>query len=59
MEDLKKTFLNEKTKCEICDKEFKNNKYLKQHFIRVHTPNEFEYQCNICQKVFRLKSNLT
>ena len=40
-------------KCEICDKEFKNNNALKKHFNNVHNFVK-EHQCNICQKVFKL-----
>ena len=27
-------------KCEICDKDFKNNKFLKQHLGNVHNPEK-------------------
>ena len=60
MSDKSMTSLDKKIKmykCEICDKEFKSNGCLKQHFRNVHNPEE-EHQCNICQKVFRLKSQL-
>ena len=36
-------------KCEICDKEFKNNGILKNHFDIVHGFVK-GIQCNICQK---------
>ena len=36
-------------KCEICDKEFKNNDGLKKHINVVHN-FEKEHQCVICQK---------
>ena len=45
-------------KCEICDKEFKTNNGLKNHFNLVHKLMK-EHQCNICQKVFKLQSQLT
>ena len=45
-------------KCEICDKEFKNNQYLRQHFNNVHNLTG-EHHCNICQKVFKLQNKLT
>ena len=45
-------------RCEICDKEFKSSKGLKNHFILVHKLMK-EHQCNICQKVFKLQSQLT
>jgi len=38
-------------KCEICDKEYKNNRGLKNHFNIIHNL-EKEHQCNICQKFF-------
>ena len=54
--------LHEKTKitfkCEICDKEFKNNNGLKKHFNVVHNFVK-EHQCNICQKVYKIQSQLT
>ena len=45
-------------KCEICDKEFKNNNGLKIHINVVHNLVK-EHQCNICQRVFKLQSQLT
>ena len=45
-------------KCEICEKEFKSNNILKNHFNIVHKLME-EHQCNICQKGFKLQSQLT
>ena len=45
-------------KCEICDKEFKSNNCLKNHFNIVHKLMT-ELQCNICQKVFKLQAQLT
>ena len=58
MSDLKKLGQSQiPLKCEICDKEFKNNIGLKQHVNKVHNFKE-EYQCNICQKVFKIQSNL-
>ena len=44
-------------KCEICDKEFKNNQGLKKHFNIIHNL-EKKHQCNICQKVFKFHSEL-
>ena len=41
-------------KCEICDEEFKSNSGLRKHFNIVHKLMK-EHQCNICQKVFKLK----
>ena len=38
-------------KCEICDKEFKSNSGLKNHFNLVHKLMK-ENQCKICQKGF-------
>ena len=46
-------------KCEICDKEFKNNNGLKKHFNNIHGNSEKEHQCNICQKLFDIQSQLT
>ena len=46
------------SKCEICEKEFKNNNGLKCHFNFVHSL-EKEYQCNICQNAYKLQSQLT
>ena len=47
-------------KCEICEKEFKNNDDLKKHFNVVHNNLVKEHhQCNICQKVFRHHGKLT
>ena len=45
-------------KCEICDKEYKNNKGLKNHFNIIHNL-EKEYCCNICQKIFNVQGELT
>ena len=45
-------------KCEICDKEFKSNKGLKNHLKIVHKLME-KNQCNICQKDFKLHRQLT
>ena len=45
-------------KCDICEKEFKNNNGLKMHFNIVHNFVK-EHQCNICQKVFKLNNQLT
>ena len=45
-------------KCEICDKEFKNNKSLEYHVNIIHNL-EKNYLCNICQKVFYAQSRLT
>ena len=44
--------------CEICDKEFKSNTALRNHFNIVHKLMK-EHQCNICQSVFKLQSQLT
>ena len=46
-------------KCEICDKEFKNNKSLKNHFNIIHNYLEKKHQCNICQKYFNIQSQLS
>ena len=43
--------------CEICEKEFKSNSSLKNHFNIVHKLME-EHQCNICQSVFKLQRQL-
>ena len=40
-------------KCEICDKEFKSNTGLKNHFNIVHKLMK-EHQCNVCEKKFKL-----
>ena len=45
-------------KCEICDKEFRSNNGLKNHSNIVHKLIK-EHQCNICQKKFKLRSQLT
>ena len=59
MENHKKLRQNQiPLKCEICDKEFKSNKGLKEHINIVHKLMK-EHQCNICQKVFKLQSQLT
>ena len=44
-------------KCEICDKEFKTNNGLKNHFNLVHKLMK-EHQCNICQKVVGFQCQL-
>ena len=44
-------------KCEICDKEFKSNSGLKNHFNIVHKLMK-ENQCKICQKGFKHQSEL-
>ena len=43
--------------CEICDKEFKSNNGLKNHFNIVHKLMK-KYQCNICQSIFKLQCHL-
>ena len=45
-------------KCEICDKEVKSSKGLKRHFNIIHDL-EREHQCNICQRIFNVQSQLT
>ena len=45
-------------KCEICDREFKNNNGLRCHFNGAHKMVR-ELKCNICQSVFNLQSKLT
>ena len=50
--------LNNPFKCEICDKEFKSNNGLKNHFNIVHKLMK-ERRCNICQKVFKLTNELS
>ena len=44
-------------KCEICEKEFKSNNGLKNHFNIVHKLMK-EYECKIFQKVFKLQTQL-
>ena len=46
------------SKCEICDKVFKNNNGLKKHSYIVHNYVK-EHQCNICQRYFKIHSKLT
>ena len=58
MANLNKTRQN-LLKCEICDKEFKSSKGLKNHIDIVHKLMEEHHQCNTCQKVFKLQSQLT
>ena len=51
MDNSKKFVLNQiplTHKCEICYKDFKNIRGLKNHFNTVHDL-EKEYKCNICQ----------
>ena len=45
-------------KCEICDKEYKYNKGLKNHVNITHNLGK-ECRCNICQKVFNSQKQLT
>ena len=57
MDNLKKLKQNQiQLKCEICDKEFKTNNGLKNHFDITHNL-EKEYQCNICQRFLIFKGN--
>ena len=56
MADLNKS-RQDPLKCEICDKDFKSNNGLKNHFNIVHKLMK-EHQCNICQKVFKLQTQL-
>ena len=67
MDNLKKLRQNQiSLNCEICDKGFTNKNGLKQrdplclkyHFNVTHN-SEKKHQCNICQKVFYIKSQLT
>ena len=59
MSDLKTLGQNKiSLKCEICDKEFKNNNGLRRHFNIVHNCVK-EHQCNVCQKVFKIHSELS
>ena len=52
MEDIAATM---QYKCEICEKMFKNNNGLRNHFNIVHAfVKGIDHQCNICQKVFEL-----
>ena len=58
MSDLKKLEENQiPLKCEICDKEFKSNNGLKYHFNITHNL-EKGHQCDICQKVFNIESQV-
>ena len=58
MDNLKKLVQEQiPLKCEICCKDFKNIRGLKNHFNTVHDL-EKEYKCNICQKVFNIQSQL-
>ena len=57
LDDLRQQQINT-LRCEICDKEFKSNNGLKNHFNIVHKLMK-EPQCNICQKVFKLQTQLT
>ena len=51
--------INKKYKCEICEKVFKNNNGLRQHFKIVHNfVKGHEYQCNICQDEFNDTTSL-
>ena len=56
MADLNKSRQNP-FKCEICDKEFRDIKGLKNHLNLVHKLMG-EHQCNICQSVFKLQKQL-
>ena len=45
-------------KCEICDKEFKNNKCLKNHFNIIHKNSEKKHQCNIWGNLEQIRTFL-
>ena len=58
MNNLKKLGQDQtQLKCEICDKEFNHSNGLKYHFNITHNLDK-EYQCDICQKVFNIESQV-
>ena len=44
--------------CEICEKDFKNRNGLKHHLNMAHNVAK-GYQCNLCEKVFNIQSQIT
>ena len=58
MDSLISSTLEQKIKCEICEKTFATHHNKKQHLKIVHEEIRF-FQCNVCDKVFGTKILLT
>ena len=50
---------NEKPKCEFCDQTFTQKTRILKHVREVHSNDPNYFQCNICEKSFSCKYNLT
>ncbi|KAJ8922312.1 hypothetical protein NQ315_004254 [Exocentrus adspersus] len=49
---------NQSIKCDICDKTFLQEKYLRQHVIRIHRDGGQKYMCDFCGKNLNSKGSL-
>ena len=56
--ELAQPIENDDSRCEICDKLFKNNKNKKPHIRSVHG-EEMNFTCNVCTKKFGKKNQLS
>uniref|UniRef100_A0A336LZZ2 CSON007068 protein n=1 Tax=Culicoides sonorensis TaxID=179676 RepID=A0A336LZZ2_CULSO len=53
-----KRYFQRRVFCEICCKEM-SREYLKQHMTYVHASDPNIYKCDLCDKFFKIKGNLT
>ncbi|KAG5896095.1 hypothetical protein JTB14_006884 [Gonioctena quinquepunctata] len=49
---------NQNIQCHICNKTFLQEKYLKQHIIRIHKDGGQRYMCDLCGKNLHSKGSL-
>ena len=47
-----------KSKCNLCNKVFRDNRTLKTHTINVHKQYQKKYKCNLCDIKFQFESTL-